>query len=138
LDAQDEKSMFTNDKKQQKLTDNNSGTRTGGHELEKELSLIVLANKPTGQNAKPNDIVPTLFNRITRHVSKAIGKSKKMMWVPKDSTLIKVEVIIQTSSARSTLKLEPHMASKILLSKHTDKKSDPWGHDRTWSSRRQP
>jgi hypothetical protein len=38
LNTQDEKSMFANDKKQQQSTDINSDARTGGHELEKELS----------------------------------------------------------------------------------------------------
>jgi hypothetical protein len=96
------------------------------------------ANKPTGQNAKPKDDVPTSFNRITRHASKAVGKSKKMMWVPKGSTLIKAKVITRTSTTRTTLKSEPHMTSKVLLSKHMNKKVNPWGHDRTWSSKRQP
>jgi hypothetical protein len=44
-----------------------------GHELEIELSPIVSANRPTGQNVKPKDNVPTLFNRIIRHVSKVLG-----------------------------------------------------------------
>jgi hypothetical protein len=65
LDAHDGKSMFANDKKQQKPAHSNPGARTRGHELEKELSPIVLANKPTGQNAKPKDDVPTSFNRTT-------------------------------------------------------------------------
>jgi hypothetical protein len=41
LDAQNEKLMFANDKKKQQLSDGNSGARTGGHELGKELSPIV-------------------------------------------------------------------------------------------------
>jgi hypothetical protein len=101
------------------------------HELEKELFLIVSANKATGQNAKPKDDVPISLNRITRHASKAVGKSKKIMWVPKGSTPIKVEVITQTSTARTTLKSEPHMIYKVLLFKHTNKKVDPWDHWRS-------
>jgi hypothetical protein len=65
LDSQNEKSMFANNKKQQKLADGNSGARTKGHELGKELSPIVLVNKSTGPNAKPQDDVPTSFNRIS-------------------------------------------------------------------------
>jgi hypothetical protein len=61
-----------------------------------------------------------------------------MMWVPKGSTSIKAELITWTSIARPILKSEPHMASKVLMSNHTNKKADPWGHDRTWSSQRQP
>jgi hypothetical protein len=118
--------MFANDKKQQQLTDGNSGARTQGQELGKELSPIVSANKPTSPNVKPKDDVPTSFNRITRHASKAVGRKKKMMWVPKGSTPIKAELIIRTSTARPTLKSEPHM-----MSKHTIKKADPWSHDRT-------
>jgi hypothetical protein len=136
LNIQDEKPMFTNDKKRHQSTDSNSGARTGGYELEKELSPMVSANEPTGQNAKPKDDVPTSFSRITRHASKVIRKSKKMMWVPKVSILIKAELITWTSTARTTLKSEPHMTTKVLLSNHTNKKADPWGHDRTWSSRR--
>jgi hypothetical protein len=60
------------------------------------------------------------------------------MWAPKCNTPIKAELITQTSIARPTLKLEPHMASKVLLSNHTNKKVDPCSYDRTWSSRRQP
>jgi hypothetical protein len=97
----------------------------------------VLANKPNGPNAKPKDDVLTSFNRITRHASKAVGRRKKMTWVPKGGTLIKVEFITRTSTARPTLKSEPHMIFKVLLSKHTNKKANPWSHDRTWSSRRQ-
>jgi hypothetical protein len=41
LDAQDEKPIFANNKKQQQSTDSNLDARTGGHELEKELSLVV-------------------------------------------------------------------------------------------------
>jgi hypothetical protein len=108
-----------------------------GHELEKGLSLIVSANKPTGQNAKPQDNVLTSFNRITRHASKVIDKRKKMMWVPKGSTPIKAELITRTSTDKTTLKSQPHMTSKVLLSKHTNKKADPWSHDRAWSSSRQ-
>jgi hypothetical protein len=122
LDAQDEKKMFENDKKQQKLADGNSGARTGGHELGKELPPIVSTNKPTGPNAKPKDNVPTSFNRITRHASKVIGRRKKMMWVPKGSTPIKVELITRISTARPIMKSKPHMTSKVLLSKHTNKK----------------
>jgi hypothetical protein len=125
LDAQDEKSMFANDKKQQKSTDGNPGAGTGGHGLGKELPLIVLANKSTGPNAKSKDDVPTSFNRITRHVSKVVGRRKKKMWVPKGSTPIKAELITRTSIARPTLKLEPRMTSKVLPSKHTNKKADP-------------
>jgi hypothetical protein len=134
LDAHDEKLMFANDKKQQKSADGNSRARTGGHELGKELSLIVSANKPTSLNAKSKDDVPTSFNRITRHASKVIGRRKKMMWVPKGSTPIKAELITHTSTARPTLKSEPHMTFKVLLFKHTNKKADPWSHDRAWSS----
>jgi hypothetical protein len=94
----------------------------GGHELEKGLSPIVSANKPIDPNAKPKDNVPTSFNRITRHASKVIGRRKKMMWVPKGSTPIKVELITQTSAARPTLKSESHMTSKVLLSKQTNKR----------------
>jgi hypothetical protein len=85
---------------------------------------MVSAKASTGQNAKPKDDVPTSFSRITWHASKVIGKSKKMMWVPKGSTPIKAELITQTSTARTTLKSEPHMTSKVLLSKHTNKKAD--------------
>jgi hypothetical protein len=138
LNTQDEKLIFPNNKKQQQSTDSNSGVRTGGHELEKGLSPIVAVSKLTGQNTKTKDDVPILFNRINRHASKAIGKSKKMMWAPKGSTPIKAKLITRTSTARTTLKLEPHMTSKVLLSKHTNKKVDPWSHDWTWSSRRQP
>jgi hypothetical protein len=60
-----------------------------------------------------------------------------MMWVHKGSTPIEAELITQTSTARPTLKSEPHMTTNVLLSKHTNKKADPWSHDRTWSSRRQ-
>jgi hypothetical protein len=137
LDAQGEKLMFTNDKKQQKSVDSNSDARTEGHELENELFPIVAASKPTNQNTKPRDDVPTSFDKISRHGCKAVGKSKKMIWVPKGSTPIKAELITQTSTARPTLKLEPRMTSKVLLSEHTNKKADPWGHDRTWSSQRQ-
>jgi hypothetical protein len=97
LDAQNEKSMFANDKKQQQLADGSSGARIGGHELGNELSPIVSANKSTGPNAKPKDDVPTLFNRITRHASKAICRRKKMMWVPKGGTPNKVKLITRTS-----------------------------------------
>jgi hypothetical protein len=124
LNTPDEKLMCANDKEQQQSAGINSGAKTGGHELEKELSPIVAASNPTDQNTKPKDDVPTSFNGIIRHAIKAIDKSKKMMWIPKGSTLIKVELIIWTSTARPTLKSEPHMASKILLSKHT-KKVDP-------------
>jgi hypothetical protein len=127
--------MFTNDKKQQESTDGNSGARTRGHELEKGLSPIVAVSKLTGQNTKPKDDVSTSF-RINRHASKAIGKSKKMMWVPKVSTPIKVELITQTSTARTILKSKSHMTSKVLLSKHTNKNVDPWGHNQTWSFHR--
>jgi hypothetical protein len=37
LDKHNEKPTFSNDKKQQQSTDGNSGGRTGGHELGKEL-----------------------------------------------------------------------------------------------------
>jgi hypothetical protein len=94
----------------------------GGHELGKELSSIVSANKPTGPNAKLKDDVPTSFNRITWPANKAVGRKKKMMWVPKGSTPIKAELITQISTARPTLKSEPHMTSKVLLSKHTNKR----------------
>jgi hypothetical protein len=96
----------------------------------------VEASKPTSQNTKSKDDVPTLFDKISRQASEAIGKSKKMILVPKGSTPIKAELITRTSTARPTMKSEPHMTSKVLLSKHTNKKADPWGHDRTWSSRR--
>jgi hypothetical protein len=79
LNTQDEKLIFPNNKKQQQSTDSNSGVRTGGHELEKGLSPIVAVSKLTGQNTKTKDDVPISFNRINRHASKAIGKSKKMM-----------------------------------------------------------
>jgi hypothetical protein len=138
LNTQDEKSIFANNKKKQQSANSNSGARTRGHELEKGLSSIVAVSKLTGQNTKPKDDVPISFNKINRHASKALGKSKKMMWVPKGSTPIKVELITQTSTTRTTLKLEPHMTSKVLLSKHMNKKADPWSHGRTWSSRRQP
>jgi hypothetical protein len=105
-----------------------------GHELEKRLSLIVAVSKLTGQNTKPKNDIPTSFNRINEHANKAIGKSKKKMWVPKGSTPIKAELITRTSTTRTILKSEPHMTSKVLLSKHTNKKVDPWSHDRTWSS----
>jgi hypothetical protein len=98
----------------------------------------VPANKLTGQNTKPKDDVLTSFYRVIQHASKAIRKSKKMMWVPKCSAPIKVELITRASTARSTLKSEPHVVSKILLSKHMNKKVGPWGHDRMSSSRRQP
>jgi hypothetical protein len=48
--------MFANEKKRHQSADINSGARTGGHELEKELPPIVSANKPTGPNAKPKDM----------------------------------------------------------------------------------
>jgi hypothetical protein len=109
----------------------------GGHELEKGLSPIVAVSKPTGQNTKPNDDVPTSFNRINQHASKVIGKSKKMMWVSKGNTPIKTKLITQTLIVRTTLKSEPHMTSKVFMSKYTNKKTDPWSHGRTWNSRRQ-
>jgi hypothetical protein len=117
--------MFANDKKQQQSAGINLGARTKGHELENELSPIVSTNKPTDQNAKPKDDVPTSFDRITRHASKVVGISKKMIWVPKGSTPIKVELVTQTSTTRTKLKSEPNMTSKVLLSKHTNKKVDP-------------
>jgi hypothetical protein len=83
LDAHDEKPIFANDKKQQQSVDISSGARTGGHELEKELCPRVVAWKPTSQNTETNDDIPTSFNKISQQASKAIGKSKKMMWVPK-------------------------------------------------------
>jgi hypothetical protein len=131
LKTHDEKSMFASDKKRHQSADSNSGARTGGHELEKEVSPMVSANDLTGQNAKPNDDVPTSFNRTTRHASKVVSKSKKMMWVPKGITSIKVELITQTSTVSPTLKSEPHMTYKVLLSKHTNKKVDPWSHNLT-------
>jgi hypothetical protein len=85
----------------------------------------VAVSKLTGQNTKPKDDVPISFNRINRHASKVVGKSKKMMWVPKASTPIKVEIIARTSTARTTLKSEPHMTSKVLMSIHMNKKADP-------------
>jgi hypothetical protein len=100
LNTQDEKPMFANDKKQQQSADINSGARTGGHELEKELSPIVVASKRTSQNTKPKDDVPTLFDKISQHASKVVGKSKKMMWVPKGSTPIKAKLITRASIAR--------------------------------------
>jgi hypothetical protein len=78
-----------------------------GHELGNELSPIVSANKSTGPNVEPKDDVPTSFNRITRHASKVVGRRKKMMWVPKCSTLNKAELITRTSTARTILKSEP-------------------------------
>jgi hypothetical protein len=134
LNTQDEKPIFTNDKKQQQSANSNSGGRTRGHELEKGLSPIVLANKPSDPNAKPKDCVPTTFNRITRHTGKVIGRRKKMMWVPKGSTPIEAELITRTSAAWLTLKSELHMTSKVLLSKHTNKKANLYSHDQTWSS----
>jgi hypothetical protein len=125
LNTQDEKPLFANNEKQQQLTNSNSSARTGGHELEKGLSPIVSISKLTSQNTKSKDDVPTSFNRINRHASKVVGKSKKMMWVPKCSTPIKTELITRTLTARNTLKLEPHMTSKVLMSKHTNKKADP-------------
>jgi hypothetical protein len=130
LNTQDEKPIFANDKKQQQPANSNSGSRTGGHELEKRLSPIVLANKPTDPNANPKDDVPTSFDKISRYASKVVGKSKKMIWVPKGSAPIKAELITWTSTAMPTLKLE----TRILLSKHTNKKVEPCSHDRTWSS----
>jgi hypothetical protein len=47
------------------------------------------------------------------------------MWVFKGSTPIKAELITQTSTAKTTLESESHMTSKVLLSKHTNKKVDP-------------
>jgi hypothetical protein len=110
----------------------------GGHELGKELSPIVSANKPNGPNAKPKDDIPTSFNRITRHAGKVVGRRKKMVWVPKGNTLIKAEIITQTSIPTHTLKSESHMTFKVLMSKHTNKKADPCSRDQIWSSRRQP
>jgi hypothetical protein len=92
------------------------------HELKKELSHIVSANRPTGKNAKSKDDVPTSFNRITRHASKVVGKRKKIMLVPKGSTPNKAELITRTSTTMTTLKSELHMTFKVLLSKHTNKK----------------
>jgi hypothetical protein len=128
--------MFANDRKQQNSADGNSSTRTGGQELGNKLPPIVSANKPTGRNAKPKNDVPTSFNRITQHASKAVGRRKKMMWVSKGSTPIKAELITRTSTARPTLKLEPDMTSKVLMPKHTNKKANTWSHDRTLSSQR--
>jgi hypothetical protein len=82
----------------------------------------VAASKPTSQNTKPKDDIPTSFDKINRHVSKVIGKSKTMIWVPKGTTPIKAKLITQTSIARSTLKSESHIKSKVLLSKHMNKK----------------
>jgi hypothetical protein len=130
--------MFANDRKQQNSADDNSGARTGGHELGNELSPIVSGNNSTGPNVEPKDDVPTTFNRITGHASKAVGKRKKVMWVPKGSTPNKAELITWTSTVRTTLKSKPHITSKVLLSKHTIKKVDPWSNDRTWSSQRKP
>jgi hypothetical protein len=90
----------------------------------------VTVSKLTDQNTKPKDDVPIPFNRINRHASKVVVKSKKMMLVSKDSTPIKDELITQTSTTRTTLKSESHMTSKVLLSKHTNKKTNPWSHDR--------
>jgi hypothetical protein len=106
LDAHDENLIFANHKKQRQSTNISSGARTGGHELEKELCPRVATSKPIVQNAKTKDDVPTSFNRITRHVSKAVSKSKKTTWVPKGSAPIKAELITQTSIARPTLKSE--------------------------------
>jgi hypothetical protein len=138
LNTQDKKLIFANDKKQQQSANSNSGGRTGGQELEKGLPPIVSAKKPTEPNAKPKDDVPTSFNSITRHASKVVGRRKKMIWVPKGSTPIEAELITRTSAARPTLKSEPHMTSKVLLSMYTNKKANPFSHNRTWSSRRQP
>jgi hypothetical protein len=74
----------------------------GWHELEKEIFPRVAASKPTDQNTKPKDDVPTSFNRSIRYANKVIVKSKKIMWVPKRSTPIKVELI----RACTTLTLE--------------------------------
>jgi hypothetical protein len=52
-----------------------------------------------------------------------------MICVPKGSTPIKAELITWTSAASPTFKSEPHMTSKVLLSMHTNKKVNPWGHD---------
>jgi hypothetical protein len=92
----------------------------------------VAANKLTGQNTKPKGDVPISFNRFIQHDSKVIGKSKKMMWVPKGSAPIKTKLITLTLTNRPTLKSEPHVTFKILLSKHMNEKVDPWSYDRTW------
>jgi hypothetical protein len=94
----------------------------------------VESSKLTDQNTKPKDDVLTSFNRIIPHISRAVGKSNKRMWVPKGTASIKAELITRTSTARPTVKSEPHLASKILLSKHTKKKVDPRSYDQTWSS----
>jgi hypothetical protein len=139
LDAHDEKPIFVNYKKRQQSADISSGARTGGgHELEKELCPRVVASKPTGQSSELKDNVPTSFNKISRHSIKAIGRRKKMVWVPKGSAPIKAELITRTSTTRPTLKSEPHMTSKLLLSKHTNKKANPWGHNWAWSYNRHP
>jgi hypothetical protein len=104
LNTHDEKPTFANNKKKQQSTDSNSGARTGRHELEKGVSPIVAVSKLIGQNTNPKDVVPTSFNRINRHARKVVGKSKKMMWVPKGSTPIKTELITRTSTVRPTLK----------------------------------
>jgi hypothetical protein len=96
----------------------------------------VAASEPTSQNTKPKDDVPTSFDKINRHASKAIGKSKKMIWVPKYNTPIKADLITQTSTTRPTLKSEPYITFKVLMSKHMNKKADPWSYDQTWSFQR--
>jgi hypothetical protein len=85
----------------------------------------VSTNKPTDPNAKPKDDVTTSFNKITQHASKVVGRRKKTMWVPKDSTTIKTKLITRTSTARLILKSKPHMISKVLMSKYTNKRADP-------------
>jgi hypothetical protein len=88
----------------------------------------------TSQDIKPKDGIPTSSTRITQHASRALVKSKKMIWIPKGGIPNKAELIAWASTARPTLKSDPHMASKMLLAKHTNKMSDPWSYDRTWSS----
>jgi hypothetical protein len=77
----------------------------------------VAASKPTGQNTKPKDDVPASFDKINRHASEVVGKSKKMLWIPKGGT--------RTSTVRPTLISESHMTSKVLMFKYTNKKADP-------------
>jgi hypothetical protein len=73
----------------------------------------------TSQDIKPKDGVPTSSNRITQLASRALVKSKKMMWIPKINNPSKVEC-----TARLTLKSDPHMTSKTLPAKHTNKRVD--------------
>jgi hypothetical protein len=62
------------------------------------------------QNTKPKDDVGTPSNRITRHAcdaSRALVKSKRMMWVLKGDIPSKVELIARASTIRPTMKSDP-------------------------------